>query len=197
MSLIGTLIAVAVMSVVTITLTNITLTMIKNNTTAMANSDILAYVNQLRSNIQYVSNSSISLAGNTLTGAVTLKDPLTGAVIAQKDYKQTPLDVWKVKSLRFSNVVSVPSQANLYRGTLVISFDLDRPRVSGSSVITKTIGDVYCLAPSGTISTCYGSTDLVTMAESACLALGGIWDVTKPFGKQCVLSAPPIVTGKQ
>lgn len=197
MSLISVMIALGVASLLALLLAQLNVIMVRNNTTAMANSDIIAYTNQLRGNIQYLANSSAALAGNSFTGTdIVLKDPLTGAVVAGPNFKQQPNDAWKIKNLRFDNVVSVPSQVNLYRGTLIAVIELDVKRIIGSSIKTKTIGDVYCLATSGVIQSCYGSTDLTTMAQSNCAALGGSWNASKPFGSQCAIPLPIMPTTK-
>lgn len=189
MNLIGMMISVSIGSLLSMMILDLNSTMIRSNATANATSDILAYVNQLRTNIQYATNSTDSLKGQSFTGLGTvLRDPLTGQVMAGPNFKQSINDAWQVKYLRFDNVVPVPSQSGLYRGTLVVVFDLDSSRVSGGTTKAKTIGDVFCLVSAGLIQTCYGSTDLITMAQSNCVALGGHWDATKPFGSQCALT---------
>lgn len=185
-SLISVMVAMGIAGLLAMLLADLNTVMVRNNLTAMANSDILAYVNQLRSNIQYTTNSTSALQGQSMAGLETvLKDAVTGAVIAGPNYQQRPSDAWRVKYLRFDNVVSVPSQVNLFRGTLTAVFTLDNTRVIGVSVRTKIIGDVFCTVIGGVIQTCYGSTDLITMAQSNCAALGGTWDTEKAFGSQC------------
>ena len=187
MGLIGVMVSMAIGGVLMLAVLDMNLMMVKINSTAMANSDVLAYLNQLRTNVQYAQNSTISLVGNQIVSAtVTIKDPLAPTVtIAEAGYKQRAGDAWSVKAVRFENVIPVPAQLNLYRATLVVVIEMDRARVYGGSPKRKIIGDVFCLAPLGIIKSCYGGTDLVTIAETTCKSVGGVWDASKDFGSQC------------
>jgi hypothetical protein len=191
-SLVGIMISLAIFSIMSVSIFQINANMVKSNMTFQANSDMQTYVNQLRGDVQYSTNATASVGGQDVTQPIQFKDPLTGLVIAAPGYKQQPSNAWQVNSVSFSNVVSIPSQSNYYRATLSISFTVDNTRVYGSSGKTSIIGDVYCTIVSNIIQFCYGSTDLMTMAQSNCTALGGSWNANLAYGSQCVFPVNPI-----
>lgn len=179
MNLISTMIAVGIAGTLAMMLADLNTIMVRNNLTARAESDMVAYVNQLRSNIQESTATSV-LKGNSISDAVTMHDPLNPeAVVGMVNYKLQVTDPWSVKNIRFDNILPVPAAQDFYRLTVTAVLLADNKRVSTVPVRTRVIGDVYCMAPNRVITKCYGATDPFTMAQTACLASLGTWDANR------------------
>lgn len=149
-SLIGVLVGIALASMLAMLLADLNVVMVRNNLTAQANSDVLAYINSIRANLQSPDLATKMLEGNSLTGSVTVKDPLvTGTILAKAGYQQQAHDLWKVSNVTFENVVSTGTP-NVSRLTLVIHID----KSIGTSAARRVVGDVYCFVPSGKVATC-------------------------------------------
>jgi len=181
-SLVGVVVAMGIMGILSLALCDLTVLMTKNNATAVANSDILAYVNQIRVNLQDPVRASTMLAGNKITSPVVIKDPVTGTVLAQAGLKQ---NIWSVKRVSFENVLP-GGAANLYRMTVVLVTEKVQSAVIGPAIARRVVGDVYCFVAAGVVTTCMGS-DPISSAKVQCQALGGKWTDAAAFGSQCNL----------
>jgi hypothetical protein len=195
MSLIGVVVAMGIMGILMMVLADMTVMMTKNNTTALANSDILAYVNQIRSNIQDPMRATTMLAGNQTTGAVVVNDPLvSGTILAQAGMKPNNAVAWSIKRVGFENVLPAGA-TGLYRLTLVLITEKTQGMVIGPTIARRVVGDVYCFVASNVITTCTGGTDPVAQAKVQCQALGGTWVDAAAFGSQCTLRLPASTGG--
>lgn len=152
-SLIGVLVSMGIAGILMMLIADLNLMMVRNNTTAQANSDILGYVNTIRSNMQNQDLVTRMLQGNTTQGPVIIKDPMVaGSIMSQAGYKQQPNDAWQVSSVVFANVVSAGT--GVFRLTLVLNINKDQGRTIGGSSARRVIGDVYCTVVGTTITTC-------------------------------------------
>lgn len=151
-SLIGMIVSIGIASILMMMVIDLNTIMTKTNTTAQANSDIVGYVQTLRSNLQSSDSATRMLQGNLVTGPVTLNDPLiTGQVLGRAGYKQQPQDAWSVQTLTFD---VVPAGSGVSRLTLILNVAKDQTRVMGSAHTRKIVGDIYCALTGSTITTC-------------------------------------------
>lgn len=191
-SLVGVIVASGILSILLLAMTNITVAMTKNNNEAMANSDILAYVNQIRVNILSPDRATTMLAGNHIDNTVPMivNDPVVpNKILAQPGLTTKPNSVWNVKDVIFDQVI-LTNTPGLYRLTLSLVFQKDSTRIIGPSVVKRTVCDVYCFVSSGLVTTCTGGSDPTANAKLECLALGYVWTDANPFGTQCVRPQP-------
>lgn len=152
-SLIGVIISLGIASILMMIVADLNLVMVKTNTTAQANSDVVGYINTIRSNMQNPDLATKMLQGNDTSGSVTLHDPTDVTTnIGVAGYKQQPQDAWSVGSIAFLNVVNV--SPGWFRLTLVMMINRDQTRVIGSASARRIIGDVYCSVAGSTIMIC-------------------------------------------
>lgn len=174
-SLIGVMVAMGIMGILMMALCDITLMMIKSNTTALANSDILAYINQVRTNIQSPDNATSMLKGQPLTGEITVKDPILGTVMSAAGFKQQPNDAWKIQSVVFEGVLDAPI-VNVKRMTLVVYIQKDPNRTIGGSSARRVVGDVYCLVATNIIVTCSLSAPVADVPRAPAESVAKMFD---------------------
>lgn len=181
-SLIGVLISMGVTVVAALAIATIIANQSRAINTANANSDIGAYVNNLRTNMSNATLASNALMGNDITNvnAVTIHDPLDSTkYIAVTGYKQSANDLWSVNTVSFTKVTSVPSQTGLYRLSIGIVLLKDKGRTIGDTKSVKNVTDVYCNVKNNFITDCLGTIDTVTLAQQVCVSLSGSWNVNK------------------
>lgn len=159
-TLIEGMLGLSLMAISTLAFISLSLMMVKSNTTAMATSDMVGYLNQVRGNLQNADQITAAMIGNRIAGTDHfIRDPLNPSVsLASTNFRQRAQSAWYVSSVNFDSVVPVPNQTNLYRITISLSI-LQDVRIS-ASFKNRVIGDVYCLAPGGTISTCVNMASL-------------------------------------
>jgi type II secretory pathway pseudopilin PulG len=175
-SLISVLIGIAIFGMLSMAMVDLSLLMIKNNITAQANSDILAYVNQLRVNLQDQDNSTKMLKGNDVTGQLIMVDPYKPTdVLAGAGHKQESKDAWQVKSV-FSETPVGTSILNLYRLRIQSIMEKDKDRVLGPAIAKRLVADVYCTVIDNIIQSCNGGSDLLSGLKVGCEVSGGIWN---------------------
>lgn len=151
-TLLGVLIAVAISGILMMTVADINVIMVKNNATARADSDMLAYINTIRANIQNQTNATTMLAGNSISGLITLNDPLMPSqTLGNAGYKQQLNDAWQVQSVNLENPIQT---GNIFRFTLTLIIQRDVTRIAGGSVSRRIVGDVYCQVRASKITSC-------------------------------------------
>ena len=177
-SLVGVLVTMTVTVITMLMFAKIVVNQSKAINTANANSDITAYINDLRMDLNTATLATNALKGNSITGPIAITDPLnSGVVLAGSGTKLNVNDAWIISNVSIVNPISVPSQTGLYRLTLQLTFHKDRTRTIGYDTLIKNVTDVYChLNSSNVIIDCLGATDTVTLAQQVCASLGGTWN---------------------
>lgn len=179
-SLIEMIIVMGIGTVFMLAFTTVIVNQQKAINTANANSDMVSYINTIRTNLNTGVLATAALEGTRVDGEITIKDPInTVNVLSSAGYKQQPNDVWSVESVTYAAVYSVPAQAGLYRLTLQVILAKDSKRTIGYSKARKIIGDVYCILDgNNVIVNCLGTIDTATLAKQMCGSLSGTWDIT-------------------
>lgn len=183
-SMVSVMVAFGLMGLLMSALADMAVLMAKNNQTAKAESDMIAYTNMLRMNLMHSDKTTNMLKGNPMAGNIIVKDSFQPTkIIAQANHKEAANDAWLVKKISLENSQQVKD--SLYKMQIVMITEKDAKRTLGSKQTRRSLGDVYCFVKSGKIESCNGPQDPVSQAKASCLAQGSEWVDANSFGTQC------------
>lgn len=156
--------------------------------------DFDEFVEQIRDHVDHESSCTPALQGAEFNGSVRIKDPLipTRAIASVGDHS---LIGWKISEIVMQDLIPVPAQAGLMRGSLMITGTKDQGVFLGAPTMNRKVSDLYFVvgaagsAEEGRITKCYGAESPAHSPESLCKMLGGKWFGSNKPGAQCIVFA--------